>query len=71
MMLNVPKPEGRETESGAMGLAGFTLAEIERCAIIETMQACGGNKAKTARKLGVSEKTVYNKIKQYSLRGIV
>ena len=71
MMLNVPKPEGRETESGTMGLAGFTLAEIERCAIIETMQACGGNKAKTARKLGVSEKTVYNKIKQYNLRGVV
>ena len=71
MMLNVPKPEGRETESGEMGLAGFTLAEIERCAIIETMQACGGNKAKTARKLGVSEKTVYNKIKQYNLRGVV
>ncbi len=71
MMLNVPKPEGRTTESGAMGLAGFTLAEIERCAIIETMQACSGNKAKTARKLGVSEKTVYNKIKQYNLRGVV
>ena len=71
MMLNVPKPEGRETESGEMGLAGFTLAEIERSAIIETMQACGGNKAKTARKLGVSEKTVYNKIKQYNLRGVV
>lgn len=71
MTLNVPKPEGRENESGEMGLAGFTLAEIERCAIIETMQSCGGNKAKTARKLGVSEKTVYNKIKQYNLRGVV
>jgi len=56
--------------SGTLGLAGFTLAEIERCAIIETMQACGGNKAQTARRLGVSEKTIYNKIKQYNLRSI-
>lgn len=56
---------------GAMGLAGLTMAEIERRAIIETINACGGNRAQSARKLGVSEKTIYNKIKQFKLRGIV
>lgn len=50
------------------GLAGLTLAEIERCAISETLHACGGNRGKTARSLGVSEKTVYNKIKSYRIR---
>ncbi|MBR4103988.1 MAG: hypothetical protein IKK39_07995 [Thermoguttaceae bacterium] len=35
------------------------------------MNACGGNRAQSARKLGVSEKTIYNKIKQFKLRGIV
>ena len=51
-----------------MGLAGMTLAEIERHAIIETLRANGGNRSKTARSLKVSEKTIYNKIKRYNLR---
>lgn len=52
-----------------MGLAGLTLAQIERRAVIETLRACGGNRVRTARQLGVSEKTIYNKIKQYKLAG--
>ncbi|MGD7653716.1 MAG: sigma-54-dependent transcriptional regulator [Verrucomicrobiales bacterium] len=48
-------------------LAGHTLAEIERAAIRQTLDACQGNKAGTARKLGISEKSVYNKIKQYGI----
>jgi len=57
--------------AGCGKLAGMTLAQIERRALIETLQACGGNKAKTARQLAVSEKTIYNKIKRYNLAGIV
>jgi DNA-binding NtrC family response regulator len=49
------------------GFAGTTLAEIERRAIIDTLKACGGNRSKTARSLGVSEKTIYNKLKKYNL----
>lgn len=56
---------------GSMGLAGLTMTEIERRAIIETINACSGNRAQSARKLGLSEKTIYNKIKQFKLRGIV
>lgn len=52
---------------GTFGLAGLPLSEIERRAILETLAACGGNKAKTARQLGVSEKTIYNKMKQYHI----
>ncbi|HYW79190.1 MAG TPA: sigma-54 dependent transcriptional regulator [Thermoguttaceae bacterium] len=52
-----------------LGLAGMTLAEIERRAVIETIRSTGGNKAKAARQLEVSEKTIYNKIKQYNLTG--
>lgn len=54
-----------------LGLAGMTLAAIERRAVIETLRSCGGNKVKTARQLGVSEKTIYNKIKQYKLAGTI
>jgi len=56
------------TQQGC-GLAGMTMAEIERAAIIETIRSTGGNKAKAARRLEVSEKTIYNKIKQYNLAG--
>jgi len=54
-----------------LGLAGMTMAEIERRAIIETIHACGGNRAESARQLGVSEKTIYNKFRQFKLKGVV
>ncbi|MGQ0613882.1 MAG: helix-turn-helix domain-containing protein [Planctomycetaceae bacterium] len=43
------------------------LAEIERRAILDRLRECGGNRAATARSLGVSEKTIYNKLKRYKL----
>lgn len=54
-----------------IGLAGLTMADIERRAIIETIVSCLGNRAKAAQKLGISEKTIYNKIKQFKLRGVI
>ena len=50
-------------------LAGQRLDVIERRAILDTLHATGGNKAKTSRMLGVSEKTIYNKLKQYRIGG--
>ncbi len=48
-------------------LAGITLDELERMAIEQTLDVCRGNKARTARMLGISEKTVYNKIKRLGI----
>jgi len=48
-------------------LAGKTLQEIERDAIIETLRLNGGNKAKSARTLGISEKSIYNKMKRLEI----
>ena len=59
----------QDNASGQSGLAGMTMAEIERRAVIETIRYTGGNKAKAARQLEISEKTIYNKIKQYNLTG--
>jgi hypothetical protein len=53
--------------SSSFGLAGLTLPQIERLAFLETLVACNGCRRLAARKLGVSEKTMYNKIKQYKL----
>ncbi|MGL5096449.1 MAG: sigma-54-dependent transcriptional regulator, partial [Planctomycetia bacterium] len=38
-------------------LAGRTLAELERQAIVDTLAACNGNKKAAARKLGIDEKS--------------
>jgi len=56
------------TEAGsASSLVGSTLAEIERRAILETLAHCEGNKAEAARLLGVSLKTIYNKLEKLGL----
>lgn len=62
---------GKPPGDRAFAFAGQTMAEIERAAIVDTLRACRGNKAKAARQLGLSEKTIYNKIRQYNLRGQV
>lgn len=49
-------------------LAGLTLEEIERRAIRDSLDACGGNRAAAARMLGVSERTIYNKIRLLSIQ---
>jgi DNA-binding NtrC family response regulator len=60
--------ESGDYSDASTSLAGRTLAEIERRSIVETIRSTGGNKAKAARLLGVSEKTIYNKIRHYGLR---
>jgi two-component system response regulator HydG len=44
-----------------------SLEDIEKEAIITTLQASGGNKAETARRLGITRKTLHNKLKNYGL----
>ena len=60
----VPTQESRPAISG---LAGISLEEIERAAMEQTLRLCEGNKAETARRLGISEKSVYNKLKYYGI----
>jgi len=56
-----------ESSPSMTGLAGHTLAEIEAQAIIQTIKLCNGNKAESARRLGITEKSVYNKIKRLNI----
>lgn len=48
----------------ALSLAGLPLHEVEKMAIEQTLAACEGNKARAARQLEISEKSIYNKIKR-------
>ncbi len=42
-----------------------SLEEIEKEAILTTLQASDGNKSETARRLGITRKTLHNKLKSY------
>jgi len=52
---------------GAAGLAGMPLNEIEKQAIIDTLAKTKGNREKAAKILGIGERTLYRKIKEYNL----
>ena len=44
-----------------------TLGEMEKEAIVATLDAADGNKSEAARRLGISRKTLHNKLKTYGL----
>jgi|WetSurMetagenome_2_1015567.scaffolds.fasta_scaffold1528039_1 DNA-binding NtrC family response regulator len=46
-----------------------TLQEIEKEVILERLAAFNGNKTKTAQSLGVTLKTIYNKLEVYAKEG--
>ena len=43
------------------------LAEVERRAIRGALLACGGNRTKTAERLGISRRQLFDKIREYDL----
>ncbi len=45
-----------------------TLEDIEKQAIAETLENTGGNRRKAAEMLGIGERTLYRKLKQYNLQ---
>jgi two-component system response regulator HydG len=53
--------------SEKLNLANMPLRDLERAALIQTLRAADGNKAEAARRLGVTEKSVYNKLKRFGL----
>lgn len=56
-------------ESGTAGsLAGTSLEQLEKRAIRETLKLTGGNREQAAKLLGIGERTLYRKLKEYNLR---
>lgn len=44
-----------------------TVKEAERALILRTLDDCWGEKPEAARRLGISLKTLYNKLHRYEL----
>jgi DNA-binding NtrC family response regulator len=48
---------------------GMSMEELERQAIVRSLRHVGGNRRKAAELLGIGERTLYRKIKDYGLDG--
>ena len=51
------------------GQSPSSIREMERKVILETLEKLGGNKSRAANALGISRKSLYNKLKEYGLLG--
>ncbi|MFZ5616911.1 MAG: sigma-54 interaction domain-containing protein [Pseudomonadota bacterium] len=65
-------PKTAEVTDPATGesLVGKTVAEVEQALIIKTLDHCLGNRTHAATILGISIRTLRNKLKQYSDEGV-
>jgi transcriptional regulator with PAS, ATPase and Fis domain len=51
------------------GLGGIPLEQIEQRAILDTLRQTGGNKTKAAKVLGISDRTLRDRIHRYRREG--
>ncbi|MCB2101150.1 MAG: helix-turn-helix domain-containing protein, partial [Rhodobacterales bacterium] len=56
--------------AGTAAMVGRTVAEVERDLIIDTLSHCLGNRTHAANILGISIRTLRNKLKQYAEDGV-
>lgn len=53
---------------GGGSLAGASLAQLEKRAIRDTLKLTAGNREQAAKLLGIGERTLYRKLKEFGLR---
>ena len=61
------EPSAETSTASLAALVGKPLEEIERLFIAETLRITGGNREEAAKMLGIGERTLYRKIKEYQL----
>jgi DNA-binding NtrC family response regulator len=57
-------------EQVSRGLVGRTVAEVERDLILQTLKHCLGNRTHAANVLGISIRTLRNKLNEYAADGL-
>jgi two-component system response regulator HydG len=68
-MQNAISQDDRDSaDSVALSMKGdLPLGEVEKAAILKTLEAAGGNKSEAARRLGITRKTLHKKLKAYGV----
>jgi len=65
-----PGPEAeeeREESHPVLYESGMTMADVERAAIQAALEETRGNRRRAAERLGIGERTLYRKIREYGL----
>jgi two-component system response regulator FlrC len=60
---------GHYPAAADLGLGGLRLEQIERRAILDTLRQTAGNQTKAAKVLGISDRTLRDKIRRYRQEG--
>ena len=74
VVFTMPAPEAKAASSPVEiipMLIGATVDEVERELVLQTLARCDGNRTRAARVLGISVRTLRNKIREYAADGIV
>jgi two-component system response regulator HydG len=61
------RPAGGASAGSVANVAGMRLEQLEKEAIIKTLEMVQGNREQAAQLLGIGERTLYRKIKEYGL----
>ncbi len=61
------EPAAEPGEQTLSGLVGRSLVDVEKLFVAETLRLSGGNRELAAEKLGIGERTLYRKIKDFGL----
>lgn len=71
LMIEMPdNPQTVSLPSGQSNMIGRTVHEVERTLILDTLSHCLGNRTHAANILGISIRTLRNKLKEYSDLGL-
>lgn len=64
---NDPMSAAGSGSAPGVQIANISLENLERIAIAQTLDACNGVKIEAARRLGITEKSIYNKMRRLGL----
>jgi DNA-binding NtrC family response regulator len=70
MIVSIAPQLAKAAEPVMCSMVGRTIAEVERDLILETLKHCLGNRTHAAKTLGVSLRTIRNKINEYAAAGV-
>jgi DNA-binding NtrC family response regulator len=65
-----PRPVA-ESDGSIRFAVGMTFDEIEREMLLKTLASCSNNKRQAARALGITAKTIYNRLLRYRAQGLI
>jgi DNA-binding NtrC family response regulator len=66
--IEVPTAESEDDDEGVVVFRpGMRMNDLEKAAIIASLERVGGNRRRAAEELGIGERTLYRKIKEYGI----